>query len=216
VPIDIGTLADDEARWLIREPVRKWYTVDDVAAEEVVRSTGAHPYFTQLVCKKILEVRNEARVNVVLSEHVSRACRLALVSGDDQIGYAWTEDDCTAAERLVLSLIAQEAPRWSSVPADNVRSHLDDVQAQFAHLLGSGARIKPGETPDEAAVGLGLPFDQSVDRLCHRGVLRRDRDGGLAFVVPLFHEWLINRAYDSAEAAVQYNLQSRPSLGGHH
>jgi hypothetical protein len=44
-------------------------------------------------------------------------------------------------------------------------------------------------------------------------VLRRDRDGQLAFAVPLFHEWLISRTYDSPEAAVQYNLQSRPSPG---
>jgi hypothetical protein len=213
VPIDIGTLAEHEARWLIREPVRAWYTVDDAAADDVVRSTGAHPYFTQLVCKKVLEVRNEARVDVVTSEHVRRACRLALVSGDDQIGYPWTEDDCTPAERLVLSLVAQEVARQSSVPADDVQAHLEDFGEQFAHL--AGGRGAAGGTADRLAAGLGIPFDQSVDRLRHRGVLRRDRDDRLAFTVPLFHEWLISRTYDSPEAAVQYNLQSRSSLRGH-
>ena len=115
VPIDIGTLKEAEARWLITEPVRRWYTVEPAAIEEIVRVAGCHPYFTQLVCKQLLEVRNEHRVNHVTLAHLSEAIDRALQSGDEQIGYPWTEEDCSPAERLVLAALAQEGGNGAPV-----------------------------------------------------------------------------------------------------
>jgi serine/threonine protein kinase len=132
VPIDIGTLKEAEARWLITEPVRRWYTVELPAIQEIVRVAGCHPYFTQLVCKQLLEVRNECRVNRVTLAHASEAIDRALQSGDEQIGYPWTEEDCSPAERLVLAALTQERGDGTPVASGSIRRRLEDASIAIA------------------------------------------------------------------------------------
>src|SRR5262249_6818135 len=106
LPIDIGTLKETDARRLIEEPVRQWYAVGALAQEGIVRMSGCHPYFTQLICHELVKVRNEARVNQVVLGHVREAIERALATGSDNIGYPWTDEDCSPDERLVLAVLA--------------------------------------------------------------------------------------------------------------
>jgi hypothetical protein len=189
VPIDIGTLKESDTRRLITEPVQQWYTIERPAQEAIIRAAGCHPYFTQLVCKKLLEVRNEAGVNVVTAEHVGEAVDRALQTGEDQIGYPWTEQDCSAGERLVLSALARGGRDGTPVPLEDIRRGLE----------GAG---------HAAAVG------EAANRLRFRGVVRQDEDGRLTFVVPLLQRWIVRRRFDALAAAAQYNEEhAAPGIG---
>jgi hypothetical protein len=189
VPIDIGTLHEQETRWLVTEPVRQWYGVEPAAVTEVVQATGCHPYFTQLVCKKLLELRNEARLSRVSVTHVQQAVDRALQSGEDQIGYPWTEEDCSPAERFVLAILAQESLGESAIPADDIRGHLQDA-------------------------GVKLSFGEALSRLLSRGVVDKDEEDCLSFVVPLFQTWLARKGYDTVWSTEQYNSTHPPTVHG--
>ncbi|MFC1597014.1 Hsp70 family protein [Planctomycetota bacterium] len=190
LPVDIGTLQEAEARWLITEPVRRWYVIEPPAVDEIVQIAGCHPYFTQLVCKTLTDVRNERRLEVVNLQAVSEAVNRALQSGDEQIGYPWTEPDCTPEERVVLAVLAGETAASTSIPATAVQRRLDEAHAPFA-------------------------FTEVAERLKARGVLSEDDDGWISFVVPLFRKWITRKQYDTAVAAAQYNAGLPPqSLDG--
>src|SRR5262249_52378564 len=122
--IDLDTLKEPEARGLVVEPVRDWYRVDPPAVDEVVRATGCHPYFTQMVCAKLVEVRNESRLNVMTVAHAREAVAGALRDEGGHIGYAWTEEACTADERLVLAVLARATTEEGPVAAAGVRAAL--------------------------------------------------------------------------------------------
>jgi CHAT domain-containing protein/Tfp pilus assembly protein PilF len=181
VPIDIGPLKEADARALITEPVQSWYGATRAAQDVMLLLTGCHPYFTQLVCKKLLEVRNEQRLAEVGVRAVREAVARALQTGEENVGYPWTDEDCGPDERLVLAVLASEARR-GPVPLACVRKAL-------------------AEAGQPAAVG------EAADRLLLRGVVCKDGKDRLRFAVPLFHEWLERHQLCTPAAAAQYNRE---------
>jgi hypothetical protein len=182
VPIDIGPLKEADARRLITEPVQPWYGVGRRAQDEIIRAAGCHPYFTQLVCKKLLEVRNESGLNQVAFAHVREALDRALQTGEENIGYPWTDEDCGPGERLVLAVLAREGAAGRPVPLAAVRGALE-------------------------AAGFEAPAGEAANRLHVRGVVCQDGEGRLTFAVPLLQEWLVRQRYDTPAAAAEYNRE---------
>jgi hypothetical protein len=188
-PIDIGMLGAKDARWLINVPVQRWYAVAERAQDEIIRVAGCHPYFTQLVCKKLLEVRNEFEVTVVTSNHVGTAIDRALQTGEDQIGYPWTEPDCRPDERLILAALAREGREGTPTPVSHIRQLLEEA-------------------------GFNVAVGEAVHRLVLREVLRQDAEERLTFAVPLFQNWIVRKRYDTLTAAARYNEEHPvPGLG---
>ena len=173
---------------LSRRTSDSWYRIDSEAVGQIIRVAGCHPYFTQLVCRTLLDVlSNEKRLRVMTLSHVLDAIDRSLLSGDEQIGYPWTEDDCGTDERLVLSVLAHEGVDGNPVSPTTVRSELDSMVSQ--QLSGT-----------------------AINRLETRGVLTRDDRGRLTFKVPLFQKWLVRKSFDNLELTVQYN-EDRESAG---
>jgi hypothetical protein len=145
------------------------------------------PYFTQLVCHELVAVRNRYKLQVVYPTYVQEAVEATLGTGDEQIGFPWTEPDCFAEERLVLAVLAREAGQPGgdgSVPVTSVQSRL-------------------GEAGVKVAIG------PAIKRLQDRDVLRQKGDR-LDFAVPLMRLWIARKGYDSLAAAQQYNAE-RPA-----
>jgi CHAT domain-containing protein/tetratricopeptide (TPR) repeat protein len=194
VPIDIGALHESDARGLINEPVRLGlYDIDSSAVSEIIRVAGCHPYFTQLVCHELVAVRNRYKLPVVFPTYVAEAVEATLGTGDENIGFPWTEPDCSANERLVLAVLAREA----GLPGQDGSAPLALVQSRL----------------DEA--GVSVAVGPAVKRLQDRDVLRQ-ADDRLAFAVPLVRLWIARKHYDSAAAAQKYNAeqQAAATAGG--
>ena len=182
IPVDIGVLTEEDTRWLINEPVRSSYSVESSAVNEIVRIAGCHPYFTQLICKELVDVRNEFKLNKITVAHVNRAVTRALQSGDENVGFPWTDPDCSAEERLVLAVLSFEENTGKSISAQVVRQQLESA-------------------------GLNVAIDETIKRLHDRGVLRQDDADKLNFIVPLFQKWITQKHYNSLTAASQYNKE---------
>jgi len=179
VPIDIGTLSEPETEWLITEPIRYWYTLETTAIHEIVQIAGCHPYFTQMICMKLLEVRNEAKLNTMTVAHVHEAVNRTLRSGEENIGYPWTERDCTSNERLVLSVVANQGVNSELVTVDIIRQQLEEKEI--------------------------VTIGPATNRLRERGVVQINSEGRVSFVVPLFQQWIVRKRYHILEEAMRYN-----------
>jgi hypothetical protein len=171
-------LKEEETKWLITEPVQQWYTLSPSAVQEIVRVAGCHPYFTQMICGNLLDVRNEVRLNIMTVTHVREAVSRTLRSGDKQIGYPWIEPDCSPNERLVLSILANESTNSRPIAVDTIRQRLDEVT------------VKIGE---------------AVTQLQERRIVQQDNEGKLTFVVPLFQEWIVRKGYHILAETLRYN-----------
>jgi hypothetical protein len=129
-------------------------------------------------------------VNNVTLAHVSKAVDRALQSGNEQIGYPWTEEDCSPAERLLLAALAQQGSDSAPVSSNVIRGRLDDA-------------------------GLSVPVGEATNRLQLRGVLRAGDAERITFVVPLFRSWLLRKNYGTVQSAMQYNQEhSTPGVQG--
>jgi CHAT domain-containing protein len=177
--IDIGPLTDQEARRLITEPVQPWFHVGKLLQDELIRVSGCYPYYTQLVCSRLVEVRNERRVTQVKVAHVREAIERALSAGEEQIAYAWTHEVSGPADRLVLAQLAGQGADGAAVAVDDLRRPLEEA-------------------------GQAGCFEKALSALEINGIVR-SAGGRVAFTVPLLQLWLARQGYDTLDAALRYN-----------
>jgi hypothetical protein len=101
----IGLLSETEARRLIVEPVQPGIVYDDLAVEEILRGTGRHPYFVQVVCDRLVESCNDARASYVTVQQVREALRDVVDTGRWHLGWLW--NSTSPEERAVLAGLAK-------------------------------------------------------------------------------------------------------------
>ncbi len=132
-----------------------------------------------MICMKLLEVRNEAKLNTMTVAHVHEAVNRTLRSGEENIGYPWTERDCTSNERLVLSVVANQGVNSELVTVDIIRQQLEEKEI--------------------------VTIGPATNRLRERGVVQINSEGRVSFVVPLFQQWIVRKRYHILEEAMRYN-----------
>jgi len=101
----IGLLSQAEARRLIVEPLRGEIVHDELAVTEILRGTGRHPYFLQMVCDKLVEICNANQVSYVTVQHVREALREVVKTGEAHLEWLW--NSTSVQERVVLVGLAK-------------------------------------------------------------------------------------------------------------
>jgi hypothetical protein len=102
----VGTLDAGAARQLIVEPVQGYGLVyDDLAVDKMLRVTGGHPYFLQLLCYALVNLHNRERRNYLTIEDVNRTLVEIVGLGEAQLAFLWGES--TPQEQAVLLALAR-------------------------------------------------------------------------------------------------------------
>jgi outer membrane protein assembly factor BamB len=102
----LGTLDDRAARRLIVEPVQGCGLVyDDLAVDKMLRVTGGHPYFLQLLCYALVNLRNRERRNYLTIEDVNHTLAEIVDLGEAHLTFLWSES--SLQEQAVLLALAQ-------------------------------------------------------------------------------------------------------------
>jgi hypothetical protein len=102
----VGTLDAGAARRLIVEPVQGYGLVyDDLAVHKMLRATGGHPYFLQLLCYALVNLHNRERRNYLTIEDVNRSLAEIVELGEAQLAFLWGES--TPQEQAVLLALAR-------------------------------------------------------------------------------------------------------------
>jgi hypothetical protein len=165
----VGTLDPTAARRLIIEPVQGYGLVyDDLAVDKMLRATGGHPYFLQLLCHALVNLHNRERRNYLTIEDVNRMLAEIVGLGEAHLAFLW----------------------GGSSPEEQA------VLLGLARLLSAGEPGSRGAVAGLLAEH-GLPLNpvqvsEAIRRLVQREILRRSEPGAdrHEFMVDLVRMWI--------------------------
>jgi hypothetical protein len=104
----IGGLSDDDARALITAPLSDALRYDELALNRLLRLSGGHPYFLQLLCQTLVDAANTQRQSIVTLEQVLAVREQVLELGEAPLADLWS--DSSADEQAVLVMLARTLP----------------------------------------------------------------------------------------------------------
>jgi outer membrane protein assembly factor BamB len=121
----VGLLDENAARRLISEPVSDYGLVyDDLAVDKMLKATAGHPYFLQLLCHTLVNIRNRERISYATVGDVNRALQEMLRLGEAHLAFLW--ERATPQERAILAALAHLVSAGEVGTAGAVASLLTD------------------------------------------------------------------------------------------
>jgi hypothetical protein len=165
----LSFLSFDEGRRLIVEPVQDFGLLyDDLAIDKMLRVTGGHPYFLQLLCHTLVNLHNRERRNYLTIQDVNRTLDEIVRLGEAHLSFLWSES--SREERAVLVALSRLLAAGEPATTGEIASLLREF----------GVRLDPMEASDIA-----------------KGLIRRDilRHAGVEaerfeFTVDLIRLWI--------------------------
>jgi len=119
----IGFLDEEDARRLITEPVQEYRVYDDLALDEMLRVSGRHPYFLQLMCVHLMNTCNAERRSYVTIQDARNASREVLSAGRAHLGFVWSESD--PIEQEALGGLAKSLALDPRATVETIAGHLE-------------------------------------------------------------------------------------------
>jgi len=165
----VGTLDDTAARRLIVEPVQGCGLVyDDLAVDKMLRVTGGHPYFLQLLCYALVNLHNRERRNYLTIEDVNRTLAEIIGLGEAHLAFLWGES--SPQEQAVLSALAQLLSTGEPGTQGAIAGLLEEFGLQVS---------RPG-------------IAEAIGQMIRRGILQRSEQGSnrYQFAMDLMRLWL--------------------------
>ena len=129
----IGLLSDAEGMRLIREPVGGQVEFADKVPECILRLTGAHPYYAQTVCQRLIDVLNERHTRLASHDLLRQVTDQLLAEAPLPLDDMWSGS--TRFQRWVLAELARLLSDPDSfVSADAVLVNAQEAPAVVAEL----------------------------------------------------------------------------------
>ncbi|MDX2137074.1 MAG: ATP-binding protein [Chloroflexota bacterium] len=140
--VRLTNLAADETAWLLSEPVREQYALDDGAQAAAFRLTGGAPAITQSFGILLYERYQDDRAQtIVTTDDVKRAGQILFRQIEGELRRTW--DELTTNEQVVLRAVSQllyQDP-LRPVDANTVGSYLvDSDEPMDATTVGAALR----------------------------------------------------------------------------
>ena len=103
---EITSLTRPEAENLVRNPVAPMIQYDDIAVDRIWQATRGHPYFTQLICHRLISTTNlgQRRSKVIALTDVGQALAQIIQEDDSHLQQLW--HSCSPSAQLILALLA--------------------------------------------------------------------------------------------------------------
>jgi hypothetical protein len=179
----ISFLDNAATEQLITQPVMGYFRYDPLALEKIKQVTGGHPYFTQLLCRKLVDYRNERRLNYINVQHVNEVIDAVVEEGEINIAYIW--QGSSLEERLFLVALNETIQLEGAASVTDVDKFLrrkdiaTDISAAMKHLEARDVII--------------------------------EQDGRCEFAIDLFRHW-IEGNYNLERTLMEANHAKRESL----
>jgi hypothetical protein len=124
---EIVSLDQREIEKLIREPVSPMIQYDDLAIDRIWLATRGHPYFSQLICHRLISATNlEGRKSKTITIADVRETIDKVVDEDDShLQHLWNES--SSEEQYVLAALAGHKLAEESVPRVEITSRLREA-----------------------------------------------------------------------------------------
>ncbi|MCE5272685.1 ATP-binding protein, partial [bacterium] len=163
---NISFLTPNDARRLVQEPVagQVFYLGSSVA--RILRLTAGQPFYTQLVCRNVVEFLNAEQRNYFYEDDVASIVREIVDNPPPQMIYFWA--GLGLEERLVLAALAEHCRN----------------SEHYAGLNDLSVLLRKPSAPAPEAVRLVL------DNLCAREILEPNLNRRFRFRMDLFRHWI--------------------------
>jgi hypothetical protein len=164
----IGLLSQVEAQRLIVEPVQGEIVYDELAIREILRGTGCHPYFLQMICDILVENCNTNQASYVTAQQVREALREVVRAGESHLEWLW--NSTSVQERVMLAGLAECVRSGQLGTAEAI--------VQWAQRVGHTLELSAAY--------------QALDRLARRQILRKlsERLEVYEFTASLYYTWI--------------------------
>lgn len=186
-PIRLGSLDEDSAARLVRQPLERLYRIGDDLVDRILDLTHCHPYFINAVCLELVARMSTQADERVTEEDLGKAISVVLQTGSHYFShYQSRVDEFTWTVLKTLAHLSTGAHNW--VSSDEIRAALEtygslmtrwQVSESIGELYHSGiidARNTSGRASYRIAVKL-LQFwlhDKSTHPLIARDLQRKD------------------------------------------
>lgn len=124
---EIVSLDSDETEKLIREPVSPMIQYDDLAVDRIWLATRGHPYFSQLICHRLISATNleGSRSKTITIADVRETIDNIVSEDDSHLQHLWNES--SSEEQYVLTALAGHELAEESVPRVEIASRLREA-----------------------------------------------------------------------------------------
>lgn len=160
---------------LVRKPVAGLINWDDAAINELFYLTNGHPYYTNLMCSKIVAISILERDTEIIVSDVRHALNV-LVPELDTNAFAHMWKDGISDEREQADVTELKRLRMLVAIGRTLRNNERSITAVIKNL--GGVRLQEHEA---------MPL---IEDFLRRGILS-EKKGEIHFIVYLFEKWLI-------------------------
>jgi HAMP domain-containing protein len=171
--IEVGLLSREDALALIQNPLAGLVEFDFGIPIGIVRLTGGHPYYTQVVCQNLVDHLNRVRHNLCDARNLVAVVDEVLQNPPPQMLYFWKQ--LAIPEKITLSLLAEALGDEGS-------------SATTVDLMARVAEYPVGEPITE------YMLRQILDLFSAKRHLEEPEKGRFRFQLDLFRLW-IRRAH---------------------
>jgi len=204
---EILHLSREETENLVREPVAPVIQYDELALDQIWLATRGHPYFSQLICHRLISATNlEGRRHKVITIADVRDTISRIVAEDDShLQHLWNES--SREEQIVLGALASTQQlgeesisrlellaRWRDVALPLTEAGMNQALKQLAQrgLVTCTPRERPIQTPlGDREVGNQEVGDRDVAGGWRPALVSQDHAYGVAF--DLLRRWLAQK-----------------------
>lgn len=189
---EIESLTRDDTEALIRQPVSPIIQYDDLAIDRIWLATQGHPYFTQLICHRLISSVNlQGKRSFRLTNGDVRAAIDKIVMEDDShLQHLWNESG--REEQYIMSVLAgTRESSGDSFSRAHIATSLRDISLSHEEINGALKRLVVRGLATRMPVEREIPRKLNPNNGWQPTLVSKDYTYSLSF--GLLRKWILKK-----------------------
>lgn len=189
---EIETLTREETEDLIRLPVAPIIQYDELAIDRIWLATRGHPYFTQLICHRLISSVNlqGKRSFTLTSQDVRSTIEKIVVEDDSHLQHIWNES--SREEQNILSILAgTQHTTGEPFSRSMIMNRMQELALSHDEVNQSLKRLEVRGLVNRIPVEREIPRRIARDSEWHSTLISKDYTYTLAF--GLLRKWILQK-----------------------
>ena len=189
---EIEPLTREDTEALIRHPVSPIIQYDDLAIDRIWLATQGHPYFTQLICHRLISSVNlqGKRSFTLTNNDVRSAIDKIVIEDDSHLQHIWNES--LREEQYIMSVLAgTRDTTGEALSRSLIASSLRDISLSHEEISESLKRLEVRGLVNR------MPVEREIPRKINHGngwqptLISKDYTYSLTF--GLLRKWILQK-----------------------
>lgn len=189
---EIEPLTRENTEELIRQPVAPMVQYDDLAIDRIWLATRGHPYFTQLICHRLISSVNlQGKRSFTLTSHdVMNTIDKIVVEDDSHLQHIWNES--LREEQLVMSVLAgTQDSSGEAISRSYIANSLREFSLNYEEINKALKRLEVRGLANRVPVEREIPRKLGHENGWQPTLISKDYTYSLAF--GLLRKWILQK-----------------------